>query len=98
GIASYLREYATLLAIGYRRADLVQIVLREAVYLAVLGFAVGMLVAFGIYRGVESWTRMPFTLNVWRVAGVFGATLGMCILSACLAVRKLWGAAPADLF
>jgi hypothetical protein len=32
------------------------------------------------------------------VAAILAFTLGMCVISACLAVRKLWKAAPAELF
>jgi len=37
-------------------------------------------------------------LSTSRVTLMFAFTLLMCLISACLAIRKLWSAAPADLF
>ena len=97
-ISSYIREYATLLAIGYRRLDLVKVVLLEAFYLAVMGFAGGTAVSFVFYRASQSITSIPFSLSPFRVLLVFAFSLLMCVISACLVIRKLWSAAPADVF
>jgi len=97
-ISSYIREYATLLAIGYRRVDLVQVVLLEALYLAVMGFVAGTSVSFVCYAMNQKFTCIPFNLSTFRVTLMFAFTLLMCLISACLAIRKLWSAAPADLF
>lgn len=97
-ISSYLKEYATLIAIGYTRADLVRVVLEEALYLSVVGFFCGAGLAFLLYGVLEWTTRMPYVLDRWRLLSIFVATLLMCLVSACFAARKLWHAAPADLF
>jgi len=97
-ISSYIREYATLLAIGYRRLDLVKVVLLEAFYLAVMGFAGGTAVGFEFYVANQSITSIPFILSPCRVLLVFAFTLLMCVISACLVIGKLWSAAPADVF
>jgi putative ABC transport system permease protein len=97
-ITSYLREYATLMAMGYRRGYLVRVVVLEALYLGLLGFGLGILVAAGLYAAAQGVTKMPFLLGADRIAWIFAATLGMCLLSAILAIRKLWSAAPAELF
>lgn len=97
-INSYLREFATLMAMGYRRGYLVRVVVLEALYLGLLGFGLGTLVAAGLYAAAQGVTKMPFLLGVDRIAWIFAATLGMCLLSAILAIRKLWSAAPAELF
>jgi len=97
-ISSYIREYATLLAIGYWRLDLVKVVLLEAFYLAVMGFAGGTAVGFVFYAANQSITSIPFILSPFRVLLVFAFTLFMCVISACLVIRKLWSAAPADVF
>ena len=97
-ISSYIREYATLQAIGYRRGDLVRVVLLEATYLAALGYLTGATVSAALYWLVGGFTRMPFRLGGVRLLWVLVMTLVMCLTSAALAIRKLWGAAPADLF
>ncbi len=98
-VTAYVREYATLMAMGYRRTYLVWVVLQEALYLALFGFACGAVVSMGLY-GVAQWgTRMPFLFfKPGSILWVLGLTTLMCVLSACFAVRKLWNAEPADLF
>lgn len=98
GIVALLAEYATLLAIGYRRTYLVGVVFQQAAYLAVLGFAAGLLIAAGLYAWVGHATRMPFQLRWERAALIFGLTAAMCLGSALLAIRKLGTADPVDLF
>jgi putative ABC transport system permease protein len=97
-ITSYLREYATLLAMGYSRGYLVSVVLQEAVYLGFLGFACGTLVSLGVYAAAQEETRLPFVMDAGRALVVLGATLAMCVTAACFAIQKLWRAAPAELF
>lgn len=98
GISTYLREYATLLAMGYDRGFLVRVVIQQAIYLGVMGFVCGLGVASVIYAVVAWYTRMPFVFVPGRVASIFAATMAMCVASACFAARRLYRAAPAELF
>ena len=91
-------EFATLKAIGYANRHLVGVVLREGVYLSAFAFLPGLLLAYGLYSTLEGFTGITMRMTLERVALVFALTVGMCLLSATLAVRKVLSSDPAEVF
>ena len=65
-IASHLREYATLKAMGYSNWYLGRAVLSAALILAVLGFVPGFAVSFFLYDAVGKGTFLPLDMGVER--------------------------------
>jgi putative ABC transport system permease protein len=97
-VQDHLKEYATLKAMGYTHGYLRNVVLQQAVILAVLGFIPGMGVAYLVFsRGADA-TRLPLEMSVQSALGVFLLTVGMCAVSGILALRKLRAADPAEIF
>jgi len=97
-VTNHLPEYATLKAMGYSDGFLSGIVLQQAVILALLGFVPGLVISLGLYAATAWQTRLPVEMTMLRVLGVLGLSMGMCIISGLVALRKLRQAAPADLF
>jgi len=97
-IASHLREYATLKAMGFRNSYLSRVVIGEAVILAGLGFIPGTLGSAVLYRYAASATYLTLDLTGQRCAWVFLMILGMCVSAALLTLRKLRQADPAEVF
>lgn len=97
-VASHLSEYATLIAIGYRRAFLAGVVAAAAIQLAVMGFIPGLLASRLLYRLVGQLTFLRMELPLSRIMLVLSMTLAMCLCSGLLAMRKLQSADPADVF
>ncbi len=97
-IASHLREYATLKAMGYSNWYLGRAVLSAALILAVLGFLPGFGVSVLLYDLVGKGTFLPLNMDAERAVGVFGMIFAMCGLAGLLAMRKLRDANPADMF
>ena len=97
-VSEHLAEYATLKAMGYRNRFLSHVVLQEAGILAVLGFVPGMLICLGLYRITATATRLPVEMTPERALGVLLLTLGMCGVSALIALRKVQSADPAEMF
>lgn len=97
-ISEHLPEYATLKAMGYTNRYVVSVVLQQACLLALLGYVPGLLVSSGLYRATESATRLPMHLSVGTGLLVLGLTIGMCMTSAAIAVRKVRSADPAEIF
>ncbi|SDD37723.1 ABC transporter permease DevC [Belnapia rosea] len=97
-IASHLREYATLKAIGYSNAFLGRAVLSAALILAVLGFIPGLVISTLLYDVVGKGTFLPLEMDLSRALSVFGMIFTMCALAGLLAMRKLRDANPADMF
>lgn len=97
-IASHLREYATLKAMGYSNAYLGRVVLSAALILAVLGFLPGFGLSILLYDVVAKGTFLPLAMDTGRALGVFGMIFAMCGTAGLLAMRKLRDANPADNF
>jgi putative ABC transport system permease protein len=97
-IASRIREYATLKALGYSFRQLVVIVLKEVSAFAIVGFVLGLLMASTLYKFVRDQTGLPVTMDPSTSVAVFLLTLGMCWISGWLATRKIRSADPAGLF
>ncbi len=98
GVVDYLPQFATLKAIGYSDGYLVGTVLRQAVVLALLGFVPGLVSSLLLYDLVVSLTGLPMEMTVPRVFLIFVLTVGMCALSASMAIRKILYTDPAEVF
>jgi putative ABC transport system permease protein len=97
-IASHLKEYATLKAMGYSGFYLARVVLGAALILAVAGFVPGVILSYLLYDVVGSATFLPLRLDLPLGASVFAMIFTMCAVAGLLAVRKLRDANPADMF
>ena len=97
-IASRIREYATLKALGYTFRQLAGIVLTEVSAFGVAGFVLGLLLASTLYKFVREETGMPVAMDASMAVAVFLLTLAMCWISGWLATRRVRRADPAELF
>ena len=97
-VAEHLPEFATLKAIGYQERFLSGVVLRESLWLAVLGFLPGLALSWLLYRGLDAWVGLPMRLTSLRILLIFGLTAAMCVASSLLALRKVATADPAEVF
>ncbi len=97
-IEDHMSELATLKAMGYGGRYFVRFVIREALYLSILGFLPGLLVSWGVFALLAGWTGLLLRMTVARSVFVFILTLTMCIASGCLAIRKVVSMDPAELF
>jgi len=97
-IRSQLPEYATLKAMGYGAGYFVGVVLREALILSALAFAPGLILSLALYQGLAWGTGLLMALTPARAGLILALTVGMCALSGAIAVRKVLGADPVELF
>jgi putative ABC transport system permease protein len=97
-LSDQLPQYATLKAMGYGRRPLIRTVLIQAVLLGLAGYLPAVLVAAGFYFMVSEVTLLPMDLSPGVLAFAFCLSVGMCLLSALLAVRRVLAADPAELF
>ncbi len=97
-VSEHLAEFATIKAIGYHDHYLNGSVLRETLWLAVLGFVPGLALSWLLYRGLDALVGLPMRLTIWRVLLIFALTAFMCVLSGLLALRKVKTADPAEVF
>ena len=97
-MADHLTEYSTLRAMGYPGRYLSQVVIEEALILALAGYLPGILIAAGAYFVLEKVTGLPMNLTFSRAAWLLFATIVMCTGSGLLALRKAQTVDPADVF
>ena len=62
-ISDRLAEFATLKAMGYSERRLFAIIIEQAVYLALLGFAAGLAVSLVLFGVVHDATGLPMDLQ-----------------------------------
>jgi putative ABC transport system permease protein len=97
-INDHMREFATLKAMGYRAPFFRELVFRQSLYMAGLGFVPGLIVSWMGYELIRRVTGLTLHLDLTTAATVFVATASMCSISGFLAVGKLLSSDPAELF
>jgi putative ABC transport system permease protein len=97
-IADHLPQFATLKAIGHSGVALARLVLREALYLALLGFVVGVVISLLLFRWIQGATGLTMALQVSDAFTVLVLTIFMCGVAGLLASRRLLTVDPASLF
>jgi putative ABC transport system permease protein len=93
-----MAEFATLKAMGYGNPWLLRVVVAEAVFLALLGYAAGLALASLAFRAIHDSTGLPMLLKPADAGRILALTLAMCTLAGLLAARKLVATDPADLY
>jgi putative ABC transport system permease protein len=83
---------------GHTSGWLARAVIVQASILAVLGFLPGLGVAHWLHALARNATNLPMAIGLDRGLLVLGLTLGMCWVSALIAMRKLGSADPAEIF
>ena len=97
-ISKYIKQYATLKAIGFSQFFVIKIVMQEAFILAFLGYIPGLILSVFMYDYLRETTRLGFVMK-WEICiAVLLAISAICFISAGLAVEKLREANPADIF
>ncbi len=97
-LSDQLPQYATLKGMGYDNAYLVRIVLEQAALSALAGYLPAWLLCLVVYRVIGAVSLLPLHMTWGLTLLSFGLTLGMCLLSALLAVRRVIAADPAEVF
>jgi len=97
-IRKHQAQYATLKALGYGNGYLTRVVLWQGLLLGLAGFVPAVLVAYGLFAAIRSAARIALFLTPGLMLLVFVTTLAICLLSSLFALRKVYEAAPADLF
>jgi len=97
-VSNHLAEYATMKAMGYPQRALFRVVLLQAIFMSVLGFIPGALMADLLFIAARNATQLPIEVSAARLAEVYGLTLLMCSASAALSMQVLRKADPAEIF
>jgi putative ABC transport system permease protein len=97
-LSDQLPQYATLKGIGYGTTYLVRVVLEQAALSALAGYIPAWLLCLVVYRAISAISLLPLKMTWALTLLSFSLTLGMCLFSAVLAVRRVIAADPAEIF
>jgi putative ABC transport system permease protein len=93
----HIREYGTVKAIGGGNADIYRIIAKQAVIAAVLGYAIGALMAWGAGRLVAQ-AGLNMTLTPTMLVVVFAGAVLLCLGAALVSFHKVARIDPAMVF
>ena len=97
-IGDLLGEFATIKAMGYPPSFFGAVVVCQALLLSLVSFVPGFIIASIAFASVNYATGLVMFLDFERTGIVLGLTVLMCVLSGCIALRKLLSTDPASLF
>jgi putative ABC transport system permease protein len=93
----HLKEFGTLKAIGASNWDLYKIIIEQALINSVIGYAMGMLVSYGVIQAFKRG-HLQILLPVPVLVGIFILTVMMCLWSSVLSIYKVTRIDPALVF
>jgi putative ABC transport system permease protein len=97
-LSDFLPQFATLKAIGYRNRYMLVVTLQQAVFYALLGFGPAWVMTIGIFVAVGEAALLPMRMTLALTIGGLLLTVGMCVISGLIAVRRVLRADPAEVF
>jgi len=97
-LADRMPQYATLKGIGYRNSYLIASVLRQAFLTGIAGYVPAWLLCLAVYRIIGGIALLPLHMTLQLTLISLALTLGMCLLAAAIAIRRVIAADPAEIF
>jgi len=97
-LSDQLPQYATLKGMGYGTGYLTRVVFQQAALSAVTAYVPAWLLCLVVYRVIGELALMPLQMTLRQTLISFALTLGMCLVSAALAIRRVVRVDPAEVF
>jgi putative ABC transport system permease protein len=97
-LSDQLPQYATLKGMGYQTSYLVRVVIEQAALSGLAGYVPAWALCLVVYWVIGALALLPLHMT-WQLTLLsLGLTLGMCMVSALLAIRRVIAADPAEVF
>lgn len=93
----HLREFGTLKAIGATNWDIYKIIFEQAIINAVCGYFLGLFISSLAVKGYEA-VDLSMYIPSWAKIVVFFLSLGMCLGSSFISIRKATTVDPVVVF
>jgi putative ABC transport system permease protein len=97
-LSDQLPQYATLKAMGYADAYLMRVVIEQATFYGLVGFVPALVCGVMLYWVIGEIALLPLRMSAGIVLGTLVLTVGMCVLSGLLVVRRVLAVDPAEVF
>jgi putative ABC transport system permease protein len=83
---------------GYKTGYLLRVVFEQATFNALAGWVPALLLSLLLYYVIGRLALLPLHMTMQLMFVSLGLTLGMCLISAAIAVRRVITADPAEVF
>ncbi len=93
----HIHEFATLRALGSSKGYIHKVILAQAGFSAVIGYALGMVIALLILYASRN-SALPLVMTPGLAFWLFALTVAMCAISALSAIVKVTKIDPATVF
>jgi putative ABC transport system permease protein len=97
-LSDQLPQYATLKAMGYRTGYLMRVVFEQAAFNALAGWVPAWLLSILLYYVIGELALLPLRMSLKITFLSLALTLGMCLISAVIAIRRVIKTDPAEVF
>jgi putative ABC transport system permease protein len=95
-VSDHLKEFGTLKAMGSPNWFIYSVIIRQALWMAVLGYIPGMALCIALGTWTLQTQAIEILISPMLATGVFGLTIVMCIGAAVFAIQKVTYVDPAD--
>jgi putative ABC transport system permease protein len=93
----HINEFATLRAIGSSRAYIYMVIVCQAAFSAVIGFAIAALVTLAVVWATAG-SALPIIITPVLMAALFGLSVVMCVAAGIAAILRVMRVDPATAF
>ncbi len=97
-VSDHLKEFGTLKAMGSSDWFIYGVIIKQALWMAVLGYLPGMALCFALGAWTLEAQAIEILISPITATGVFGITIVMCIGAAVFAIQKVTHLDPAIVF
>lgn len=97
-VSDHLKEFATLKAMGVSDRVVYSIIIRQALWMAVLGYVPSLALCWGLGMWTFATQGIMILITPLTATVIFGITVTMCVGSALFATQKVTRVDPAIVF
>jgi len=97
-VSDHLKEFGTLKAMGSSDWFIYGVIIKQALWMAVLGYLPGIALCFVLGAWTLETQAIEILISPITATGVFGITIVMCIGAAVFAIQKVTHLDPAIVF
>lgn len=97
-VSDHLKEFATLKAMGVSDRVIYGIIIRQALWMGVLGYIPSMALCLALGAWTFATQGITILITPMTAAGILGITIAMCVGSALFAIQKVTRVDPAIVF
>lgn len=97
-VSDHMKEFATLKAMGVSDKVVYGIIIRQALWMGVLGYLPSLVLCLGLGAWTFQTQGIMILITPLTAVGVLGLTIFMCVGSAMFAIQKITRVDPAIVF